>query len=60
MCQQSHNNCVEVTRWLKKKKHVCILREFSIFRGGGAGGGGFKSYHFAVEAGSMGVKLLPC
>ena len=52
MHQQSHNKCVEVTHWLKK--HVCILRKFSIFPGG------FKSYRFAVEAGSMGVKLPPC
>ena len=52
MHQQSHKKCVEATHWLKK--HVCVLREFSIFPGG------FKSYCFAIEAGSMGVKLLPC
>ena len=52
MHQQPHNKCVEVTHWLKN--HVCILSEFSIFPGG------FKSYRFAVEAGSMDVKLPPC
>ena len=31
MRQQSYNKCVEVTHWLKK--HVCILRQFSIFPG---------------------------
>ena len=48
MRQQSVNKCVEVTHCLKK--HVCILREFSIFPGG------LKCYRFAVEAGSMSVK----
>ena len=52
MRQPSHNKCAEVTHWLKK--HVCILREFSIFPGR------FKSNRFVVEVGSMGVKLPPC
>ena len=44
--------CVDVTHWLKK--HVCILRQFSIFPGG------LKSCPFVVEAESMDVNLPPC
>ena len=50
MHQQSLNKCVEVTHWLKNM----FVLEFSIFLGG------FKCYRFAVEVGSMGVKLPLC
>ena len=51
MHHQSHDKHVEVSHWLKK--HVYILREFSIFPGG------LKSCQFAIEAELMGLNLPP-